>query len=96
MPRVLRARGDESDDLCPSHAVLALDGQGCEGRPLPLPRPPALLRDGLRAASRSVDDVAAIMGISAAMAHVYAHENTETLQREAIQAGTNPAILALA
>jgi integrase len=50
----------------------------------------------LRAAGRSFDDIAAIMGITSLMAHVYAHEDTEALQREAIQAGTNPAILALA
>ena len=50
----------------------------------------------LRASGRSFDDVAAIMGITSLMAHVYAHEDTEALQREAIQAGTNPAILALA
>ena len=50
----------------------------------------------LRAAGRSFDDIAAIMGITSAMAHVYAHEDTEALQREAIHAGVNPAILALA
>ena len=36
------------------------------------------------------------MGITSLMAHVYAHEDTEAIQREAIHAGTNPAILALA
>jgi hypothetical protein len=51
---------------------------------------------GLRAAGRSFDDIAAIIGITPLMAHVYAHEDTEALQRQAIQAGTNPAILALA
>jgi integrase len=50
----------------------------------------------LRAAGRSFDDIAAIMGITPLMAHVYAHEDAEALQRQAIQAGTNPAILALA
>ena len=50
----------------------------------------------LRAAGRSFDDIAAIVGFTAQMAHVYAHEDTEALQREAIKAGTNPAILALA
>lgn len=53
-------------------------------------------RTDLRAAGRSFDDIAAIMGITAQMAHVYAHEDTEALQREAIKLGTNPAILALA
>jgi integrase len=50
----------------------------------------------LRAAGRTFDDIAAIMGITALMAHVYAHEDTEALQREAIQARMNPAVLALA
>ncbi len=50
----------------------------------------------LRASGRSFDDIAAIMGITSLMAHVYAHEDTEALQRAAIKAGSNPAILALA
>jgi integrase len=79
------------------HGLLALGGQG--GEKVGPYRFHDLRRSygtDLRAAARSFDDVAAIMGISAAMAHVYAHEDTEALQREAIQAGTNPAILTLA
>ena len=49
----------------------------------------------LRKAGRTFDDIAASMGITSLMAHVYAQKDTEALQREAIQA-TNPAILALA
>jgi hypothetical protein len=36
------------------------------------------------------------MGITEAMAHVYAHEDTEALQQDAIKLGTNSAISRLA
>jgi integrase len=38
--------GTRAANLRSPHGLLALRGQGGEGRPLPLPRPPALLRDG--------------------------------------------------
>jgi ABC-type protease/lipase transport system fused ATPase/permease subunit len=41
-------------------------------------------------------DIAAIMGITEAMAHVYAQEDTEALQRAAIKSGTNVALVRLA
>jgi integrase len=52
----------------------------------------------LRREGKTFSDLAAIMGISEAMAHVYAHEDTEKLQREAIEAKlcTNSALSALA
>jgi hypothetical protein len=68
----------------------------CEGRPYRFHDLRHSYGTDLRVAGRSFDDIAAIVGITSLMAHVYAHEDTEALQREAIQAGTNPAILALA
>jgi integrase len=52
----------------------------------------------LRREGKTFSDLAAIMRISEAMAHVYAHEDTEKLQREAIEAKlcTNSALSALA
>jgi len=38
---------------------------------------------------KSFDDIAAIMGISSLMAHVYAHEDREAKQRDAIKLTTN-------
>jgi hypothetical protein len=42
----------------------------------------------LRAARRTFDDIAAIMGITERMAHVYATDPRERLQLEAIAAGS--------
>jgi integrase len=50
----------------------------------------------LRREGKTFSDIAAIMGITEAMAHVYAHEDTAALQREAITLGTNSAISKLA
>lgn len=50
----------------------------------------------LRRDGKTYSDIAAIMGISEAMAHVYAHEDTEALQLAAFKPGTNVALLALA
>lgn len=50
-----------------------------------------LRRDGM-----TFSDIAAIMGITEAMAHVYAHEDTERIQREAMERVTIGSLLALA
>ena len=50
----------------------------------------------LRRAGTTYSDIAAIMGITEAMAHVYAHEDTERIQREAAKLGTNSALSRLA
>jgi integrase len=50
----------------------------------------------LRRDGKTYSDIAAIMGITEAMAHVYAHEDTERIQREAIEPGTIRSLLALA
>ena len=50
----------------------------------------------LRREGKTFSDIAAILGITEAMAHVYAHEDTEALQRSAIKLGTNSAISRLA
>jgi integrase len=49
-----------------------------------------------RREGKTFSDIAAIMGITEAMAHVYAHEDTEKIQREATKLGTNSAIAGLA
>jgi integrase len=49
----------------------------------------------LRRSGRTFSDIAAIMGISEPMSHVYAHEDTERIQIEAAQLGTNTAIYRL-
>ena len=50
----------------------------------------------LRRDGKTYSDIAAIMGITEGMAHVYAHEDTERIQREAIEPGTIRSLLALA
>ncbi len=50
----------------------------------------------LRREGKTYSDIAAIMGITEAMAHVYAHDDTEALQRGAFKPGTNVALLAMA
>jgi len=49
----------------------------------------------LRREGKTFSDIAAIMGITEAMAHVYAHEDRERIQLEAGKLGTNPALLRL-
>jgi integrase len=50
----------------------------------------------LRRERRTYSDIAAIMGITEAMAHVYAHEDTERIQREAIKLDANGVFTRLA
>ncbi len=50
----------------------------------------------LRREGKTFSDIAAIMGITEAMAHVYAHEDREAIQIAAFQLGTNSALLRLA
>jgi integrase len=50
----------------------------------------------LRREGKTYSDIAAIMGITELMAHVYAHEDTERIQREAAKPGTNVALSRLA
>ena len=50
----------------------------------------------LRRDGKSYSDIACIMGITEAMAHVYAHEDVERIQQEAIQSSNNLAIIAMA
>jgi integrase len=50
----------------------------------------------LRREGRTFSDIAAIMGITEAMAHVYAHEDTERIQIEAQKLGANVTVSRLA
>lgn len=51
----------------------------------------------LRRSGMTYSDIACVMGITEAMAHVYAHEGTERIQRETIaESGTNLSISRLA